>query len=177
MNNLIHDIRPATVDDAEAIAVNHILSWQGMYKDFIPESILQELSIPDRTQQWRDLINQNVKVLVIEVADKIVGFASICAFRDDIRNGENGEISAIYLHPDYWRLGLGTKLCLAALDELSLSGYKTIYLWVLSDNHQAHKFYESLGFQATDSTKMEEFYIGGALLEETLYKRELLSKD
>lgn len=173
MKNLTHHIRPATVDDAEAIAINHILSWQGMYKDFIPESILQELSIEERTQQWHDLISQNVKVLVVELAGKIVGFASICAFRDDDRDGLNGEISAIYLHPDYWRLGLGTKLCLAALAELSTLGYKTIYLWVLSDNHQAHKFYESLGFQATDKTKMEEFYNGGALLEETLYKRVL----
>lgn len=173
MKNLTHHIRPATVDDAEAIAVNHILSWQGMYKEFIPESILKELSIPERTQQWRDLINQNIKVLVVELADKIVGFASICPFRDDVGDGVNGEISAIYLHPDYWRLGLGTKLCLAALDELSMSGYKIIYLWVLSDNHQARKFYQSLGFEATDSTKMEEFYHGGALLEETLYKRVL----
>jgi ribosomal protein S18 acetylase RimI-like enzyme len=173
MKNLTHHIRPATVDDAEAIAVNHILSWQGMYKDFIPESILQELSIEERTQQWHELISQNVKVLVVELADKIVGFASICAFRDDECDGLNGEISAIYLHPAYWRLGLGTKLCLAALAELSTLGYKTIYLWVLSDNHQAHKFYESLGFQATDKTKMEEFYNGGALLEETLYKRVL----
>lgn len=172
MKNLTHHIRPATVDDAEAIAVNHILSWQGMYKDFIPESILQELSIEERTQQWHDLISQNVKVLVVELAGKIVGFASICTFRDD-DDRSNGEISAIYLHPDYWRLGLGTKLCLAALAELSTLGYKTIYLWVLSDNHQAHKFYESLGFHATDKTKMEEFYNGGALLEETLYKRVL----
>lgn len=173
MNDFTHFIRPATVDDAEAIAVNHILSWQAMYKDFIPESILQELSVPERTQQWWDLINQHVKVLVVQLAGKIVGFASICAFRDDDREGLNGEISAIYLHPGYWRLGLGTKLCLAALDELSRSGYETIYLWVLSDNLQARKFYESLGFQATDSTKMSEFYNGGALLEETLYKKAL----
>lgn len=173
MKKLASSIRMATVDDAEAIAENHICSWQGMYKDFIPESILQELSLEERTQQWSELIKQKVKVLVIEIHNKIVGFASICAFRDDMRDPLNGEISAIYIHPKYWRFGLGTKLCLAALSELSNSGYKNIYLWVLSDNYQARKFYESLGFQVEGSTKMEEFYEGGALLEETLYKKIL----
>ncbi|RUR16579.1 GNAT family N-acetyltransferase [Legionella sp. km535] len=172
-NKLAPAIRMAALEDAQAIAENHIRSWQEMYKEFIPESILQELSIEERTQQWSDLIKQNVKVLVIEVHHKIVGFASICAFRDAHGDGGKGEISAIYLHPDYWRLGLGTQLCLAALSELSSSGYKTIYLWVLSDNHQARKFYESLGFHNAGTTKMEEFYEGGALLEEVLYMKKL----
>lgn len=172
-NKLVPAIRMAALEDAQAIAENHIRSWQEMYKEFIPESILQDLSIEERTQQWSDLIKQNVKVLVIEVNHKIVGFASICAFRDAHGDGGKGEISAIYLHPDYWRLGLGTQLCLAALSELSSSGYKTIYLWVLSDNHQARKFYESLGFHNAGTTKMEEFYEGGALLEEVLYMKKL----
>lgn len=173
MKNLVSGIRVATVEDAEAIAATHIHSWQEIYKDFIPESILKDLSIQERAQQWTYLIKQNVKVLVIEIDSKIVGFASVCAFRDDSIDGIKGEISAIYLHPDYWRRGLGTKLCHAALSELSGAGYKTVYLWVLSDNHQSRKFYESLGFQVTGATKMEEFYEGGALLEEVLYQRAL----
>lgn len=164
-------IRTATLNDAEAVAQTHISSWQEMYKEFIPESILQNLSIQERTQQWQNLINQGVKVLVSEVDNKIIGFASICAFRDAKEEQASGEISAIYLHPKYWRKGLGSQLCLAALAELTAMEYKKVYLWVLSDNRQARSFYESLGFESTGSTKMEEFYEGGALLEEVLYKK------
>ena len=166
-------IRFAVFEDAEAIAINHIRSWQEMYKDFIPESILQNLSVQQRTQEWQDLINQGVKILVLEIDHKMVGFASICEFRDVKPDALNGEFSAIYLHPDHWRQGLGTQLCKIALSELSKLGFKSVYLWVLSDNLQARRFYESLGFVVTDYTRIEEFYEGGALLEEILYKKTL----
>ena len=172
-DQLLSVIREADIDDAEAIAIIHICSWQEMYKDFIPESVLQNLSIKDRTQQWHDLIQQNVKVLVIEVEHNIVGFTSICSFRDSYQEGLHGEISTMYLHPKCWRKGLGTQLCKSALAELSKLNYQDVHLWVLSDNRQARNFYESLDFIPTDPTKMEEFYVGGALLEETLYKKTL----
>ncbi|MCL9684396.1 GNAT family N-acetyltransferase [Legionella maioricensis] len=166
-------IRTATLKDAEAIALIHLRSWQKMYKEFIPETILKSLSLQERTQQWHDLLKKGVKVLVSEMDNQMVGFASICPFRDIIENGPIGEISAIYLHPDYWRMGLGTQLCLAALSELVDQGYKKVCLWVLADNTQARGFYEALGFEATGSTKLEEFYDGGALLKEILYKKML----
>ncbi|ARG97014.1 GNAT family N-acetyltransferase [Legionella micdadei] len=168
-NKLNYSIRAATIQDAHAIAETHIRSWQGMYKEFIPESILNNLSIEERTQQWQELILQGVKVLVLEVEDKVVGFASVCRFRNAHAEDSSGEISAIYLDPHYWRMGLGTKLCTAAISELESQGYKKIFLWVLEGNTQARKFYESLNFKATNTTKLEEFYEGGALLTEILY--------
>ena len=105
--------------------------------------------------------------------NQIIGFASICAFRDGNEDNLFGEISAIYLHPDYWRKGLGARLCLAALTELSNVGYKVVLLWVLADNTQARMFYQNLGFQESGKTKLEEFYDGGALLSEVLYKKQL----
>ena len=142
-------IRFANVLDAEYISRVHIRSWQQTYANFIPESILNNLSVSDRTQQWISLIEQGVMVLVLELNKQIVGFSSVCPFRDEGNHNFSGEISAIYLDPKYWRNGFGTKLCLTALNELSSIGYKEALLWVLSDNIQARAFYEKLGFQAT----------------------------
>ncbi len=168
MTNLI--IRKATEFDAEAIALVHIRSWQKAYENYIPESILDGLSIPQRTQQWYELLKSGVTILVLEINNQIIGFASVCAFRDGFADNSQGEISAIYLHPDYWRKGLGAKLCAAALNELSKLGYKEVLLWVLEDNSQARRFYENLGFELEGKTKLEEFYDDGALLNEVLYK-------
>ena len=166
-------IRAAKEFDAEAIALVHIRAWQKAYEHYIPESILNGLSLPERTKQWHDLIQEGVTVLVLERNNNIFGFTSICKFRDRIKDNLSGEISAIYLHPDYWRKGFGTKLCLAALKNLSDMGYKKALLWVLADNLQARLFYQNLGFEATEETKLEEFYDGGALLTEVLYRKKL----
>ncbi|KTD24834.1 GNAT family acetyltransferase [Legionella maceachernii] len=168
---LNYSIRAATLRDAQAIAETHIRSWQGMYKEFIPESILNNLSIEEKTLQWQELLQQGIKVLVLEVEGNVIGFASVCRFRDSNADDSSGEISAIYLDPNYWRKGLGTKLCVAAISALEALGYKKIFLWVLEGNTQARKFYESLNFKATHSTKLEEFYEGGALLTEILYQK------
>lgn len=173
IKNLIPTIRIATLQDAEAIALVHIRSWQKMYQEFIPETILNDLSLTERTQQWHELIKQDVSVLVIEIEGKLVGFASICPFREVDADSSRGEISAIYLHPDYWRMGLGSQLCWAALAELKNLGYQTVSLWVLEDNAQARGFYEALGFEITEATKLEEFYEGGALLKEVLYQKRI----
>ncbi|MGQ3888678.1 N-acetyltransferase family protein [Legionella sp. CNM-1927-20] len=174
---MIRNVKPivrfATLDDAKAIAKIHILSWQASYKDFIPKAILQTLSVKERTKQWQDLMRQGVKVLVVEVEQNIVGFLSICTLRDIYLSPLNGEISALYLHPTYWRLGLGTRLCHTAFSELAKMNYQFVYVWVLSDNSQARQFYEALGFENTTITKLEEFYENGALLKEILYKKKI----
>jgi len=168
-------IRKAVAKDAEAIARVHICSWQKTYEQFIPESILSTLSIEERTNQWLALIQDGVTVLVLEIQQQIIGFVSLCEFRDGEKGKLTGEISAIYLAPEYWHQGFGTELCVAALSELSQTGYEKVGLWVLEDNVQARNFYEKLGFIASSETKLEEFYEGGALLTEVLYQKTLKS--
>lgn len=172
-NHLAFNIRMANLCDAEAIASIHIRTWQKMYREFIPENILKNLSLAERTQQWTNLLKQKVDVLLIEIDHQAVGFTSICLFRGVKTKSSIGEISAIYISPQYWRRGLGSKLCEAAFSELAKQGYNKVSLWVLEANEQARAFYEALGFNATSQTKLEEFYHGGALLQEILYEKIL----
>ncbi|MGC1182096.1 N-acetyltransferase family protein [Legionella sp.] len=175
--NLTPHIRIAQLKDAEIIALIHVHSWQKMYKEFIPETILKDLSLKDRTQQWHDLLKKEVKVFLIEIANQTVGFVSISPFHEGNTDSLMGEISALYLQPDYWHMGLGAKLCLAALAELANQGYKKVFLWVLEANAQARRFYEALGFVGTTSTKLKEFYEGSALLQEILYEYPALQEN
>ena len=107
MNILNINIRLAKTADAEQIATCHVLSWQKIYRGHIPDSVLDSLSVKEREQKWHDLLNNNVKVLVIERDNQIIGFASLCPSRDKDTEPKNcGEISAIYLNPNAWRQGL-----------------------------------------------------------------------
>jgi ribosomal protein S18 acetylase RimI-like enzyme len=166
-------IRLANVNDAKAIATIHVLSWQKIYRGHIPDATLDDLSIIERQNAWMDLMNNGVKIILIEQDNLIVGFASICASRDEDTNPNFcGEISAIYLHPDFWRKGLGTKLCESALAELKNHGSSEVILWVLNENVQARKFYESLGFHDTGDIK-KELYEKDVSLNEVRYKKKI----
>lgn len=170
------NIRFANSKDAHSIAMIHVISWQKTYRGNIPDTVLDNLSITKREQQWRELISHNVKILVIERDNKIVGFASICQSRDKDTNPEIcGEISAIYLEPNVWHQGLGKQLCHRALYELANLGFTEVILWVLNENNQARRFYESMGFINTGNVKAEQ-YDKDVVLNEIRYKILLTSK-
>src|SRR3990167_10768646 len=126
MNNTTN-IRFANISDAEQIAMCHVTSWQKIYRGHIPDAVLDTLSVKEREKKWRDLLENNVKVLVIERDHHIIGFASLCPSRDKDTDPKNcGEISAIYLHPDVWYQGLGKKLCTSAISELEKMGFSEV---------------------------------------------------
>jgi len=168
-------IRFAKTSDAEQIAACHIASWQKAYRGHIPDSVLDSLSVKEREQKWHDLLDNNVNVLVLERDNQIIGFASLCPARDqDTDPTKCGEISAIYLHPDFWHQGLGKKICQKALSELEKMGFSEVIIWVLKENDQARKFYEGMGFNETGDSKLD--YHNDVLLNEVRYRKTILNQ-
>ena len=174
MNNApTKSIRIAKERDAHAIAIIHVASWQKIYRGHIPDVILNNLSINEREEKWLALIKNNVRILVIELANLMVGFASIGPSRDpDSDPTKCGEISAIYFHPDFWRQGLGKRLCKKAFSELEEMGFSEVTVWVLKENELARKFYEKMGFKDTGDIKTDE-YDKGVILNEIRYRKKL----
>ena len=176
MNTSTINIRLAKISDAEQIATCHVVSWQKIYRGHIPDSVLDSLSIKSREQQWHDLITDNVKVLVVERDNKILGFASLCSSRDKDTEPKNcGEISAIYLNPNVWHQGLGKKLCQAAILELEKMGFSEVIVWVLKENDQARQFYEAMGFNETGHSKLDPYH-QDVTLSEVRYRKTILNK-
>lgn len=100
-NNIKTNIRRAVVTDSSQIANVHVVSWQTIYRGHIPDHVLDNLSLEKRTQEWLERLQAGVIAWVIELNNKIIGFASICPTRDaDDDPKDVAEISAIYLLPD-----------------------------------------------------------------------------
>ncbi len=75
-------IRPALSADAHAIAKIHVIGWQTTYCGHMPDDALNNLSITEREQQWRERIEKfECEVLVAEFKHTIVGFVSFCPCR------------------------------------------------------------------------------------------------
>ncbi|MBW6433806.1 GNAT family N-acetyltransferase [Actinoplanes hulinensis] len=165
-------IRQATPDDAAALAVVHVRTWQATYAGQVPGDYLDSLDPAEREPVWRSRlagISPPAAVLVWDDGGVPVGFAALRESRD----GEvgAGEITAIYLLPEHWGRGAGRALMAAALRHLAGAGFGEATLWVLGSNVRARRFYEAAGWRPDGAEKVDDSY--GFPLAEVRYRRGL----
>jgi GNAT superfamily N-acetyltransferase len=156
-------IRPGTAADAEGVARVHVETWQAAYAHALPGKELQSMSPADRVEQWR-----RWPPIVAECDGEIVGFVSVGAARSD---DAEGELYAIYVHPDHWSTGVGRALIEAGEAELRRLGHRDVVLWVLDDNPRARRFYETAGWQADGKVQKGEVF--GVHITEVRYAKTL----
>ena len=173
------EVRPATVDDAEAIAIVHVRSWQSAYRGLMPDDLLDGLSVARRAGAWRTIMESGGEwsaLLVLEGDHDVEGFAHLCAARYAGAPADTGEITSIYLQPESWGRGAGRALMDAAVQRLAAEGFGDAILWVLVGNERARRFYEAARWTCDGTEKSER--VGaegrpGVTITETRYRRVL----
>ena len=167
-------VRPATVDDAAALADVHVRTWRVVYRGQVPQPYLDQLDPSRRREEWRQGIEENrppVETLVLEHdVDGIVGFVHVAPSRDSDTDPQTvGEIQALYVLPTYWGRGAGRTLMEAGLRRLADGGRHEAILWVLESNVRARRFYETGNWVADGSSKRDDSR--GFPLVEIRYRR------
>jgi RimJ/RimL family protein N-acetyltransferase len=156
-------IRPATPDDAEAVARVHVRTWQAAYGHVFPADRLASLSTQGRVEQFR-----RHPPIVAQADRSIVGFVSVGASRDE---DAEGELYAIYVDPVHWGTGVGRELIAAGEARLRDLGHHDVVLWVLEDNPRARRFYEAAGWRLDGGRRPIEFL--GVEVPEVRYRKQL----
>lgn len=162
-------LRAANQSDIRAIAEVHVGSWRSTYVGQVPQSYLDELSVPKREIAWKEaLANSEHQIIVSEENEKLQGFVSFGPSRDPDSDTAVGEIYAIYLLEEYKGQGVGQSLWSEAIRSLKLNSYSEVTVWVLDTNSVARKFYERNGLVADGATKSAT--IGGKEVMELRYR-------
>jgi GNAT superfamily N-acetyltransferase len=171
-------VRTATIADAEAITDAHVAAWQSAYRGIMPDRYLDDLAKDraSRTASHRIHIalpdDPRSFHLVSEYDGDVVGWLSGGPSRDDGGGAAaTGEVWAIYIHPDYWRSGVGSALMTVALQRLADDGYSEAVLWVFEANTRARGFYERFAWRPDGATEI--FERGGGQAVEIRYRRPL----
>jgi ribosomal protein S18 acetylase RimI-like enzyme len=140
-------IRPATLEDAAAIAYVQVESWRSTYRGIVPEAFLAELNEARLTQRWQTLwpdVDGHIFVAAEgDDRESIFGFACGGALRLPVESYD-GELYAIYLVEAGQRRGVGRSLLDALVASLVAAGCKSLLVWVLEAN-PAVAFYERMG--------------------------------
>jgi ribosomal protein S18 acetylase RimI-like enzyme len=137
-------VRRATVEDAHAIAEMHVATWRAAYAHILPQEVLDGLDVGANADRKRRIVESGGNLFVAEQDGKIVGFA-ICGANRDEKAPCDGELQAIYVHPEAQGTGVGRSLLRAAVDQLCQEGYESMAVYLFRDNHQAKSFYTANG--------------------------------
>lgn len=167
------NIRPATFDDIPIIAALHVAGWKGAYGGIVDQGYLDSLTVEKRIGDWTNwLASGESKVFLADVGGISAGFVVIGRTKtpppgsSPIRPSHSGEVYALYLHPDYWRRGIGRALLRHAAQELKAQKHTTMCLWVLDGNQRGNAFYKAMGGQKLGGKMIE---IGPSMLKEVCY--------
>jgi GNAT superfamily N-acetyltransferase len=141
-------IRDADKCDAVGIARVHARAWEAAYQGLLSEAVIRAHSRkrPDRWATYLDGPPDGEHVLVAVEGGHIAGFATARPSPDEGADAGQIEVSALYVEPDTWGVGIGDALLRALLERLSLAGSKTATLWVLAGNTRARCFYDRRGW-------------------------------
>lgn len=151
--------REATQEDVDGLAEVLVLSRKAAYQGKIPASHLEGMTVAQKAEEWREILRSpTTKTFLAQNLDKkVIGFVNFGNYRDEnLPNEEVVEIRTLYVHPEYWRKGIGKNLAELAIQNCKNSGSKRIVLWVLDSNEPAQRFYQSLDFQPDGRVKIDK---------------------
>jgi len=151
-------LRTPRFEDIDRLAEVHVRSWQVGYRDLLPADFLASLDTRWRARQRREAWNHpdfaHVRRLLAERDSEVVGFVHYGPYWEGHEGGgaatdpaAGGEVYALYVHPDAWGCGAGSRLLRAAVADLATSGLLPVRLWTLRDNTRTNQFYRRHGFR------------------------------
>ncbi len=144
MVETVISIRPARLGDEAGIAYVHDSARRDAYQGVIPGRELERMIQRRGPVWWRQAIRGGTRLMVLDFADKIAGYASYGRNRMPAL-GYGGEIFELYLAPEFQGVGLGRRMFDSARSDLAAHGYSTFVVWALGGNDRAMGFYKRLG--------------------------------
>ncbi|CDO11463.1 GNAT family N-acetyltransferase [Mycolicibacterium cosmeticum] len=171
------NVRNAVPADALAVAQTHVRSWQVGYKGLIAQAYLDRLRPEERAARYRfdkmDPVNGPYTLVAVD-EDVVCGHVTVGRSRDRDHD-QLGEIWSLYVDPPHWGSGVGSTLLAAGCRQLRQAGYGSAYLWVLSTNVRARRFYARAGWIIEGSERTD--FVGGKYIAEIKYELRIDAED
>lgn len=146
-------LRHANPDEADDIQSVSRAIWHAAY-----DGILGETTVENVLDEWYAIerLQADIECSIFYAAElegEIVGFANAGPHSTD--EAATFELSRIYILPDHWNRGIGSRLLEAACGAVRDAGGNSLRLTVLAANDVGVGFYESHGFERREQVKIE----------------------
>jgi GNAT superfamily N-acetyltransferase len=143
------NFRHATSADAPALARLQLRTAQYAYAHIFPCDAPKP-RLEDLEHEWSVQIGSATCATFVSETDGLLVGASAAI---QIPVNRLGRLSRLYVDPDHWRSGIGSRLHDSVLSYLLGVGVRTATLWVLEGNTHARNWYEARGWRPTGEVK------------------------
>jgi L-amino acid N-acyltransferase YncA len=133
-----------------------------IYRPFVASTIISFEVDPPDTVQMADRIARTVvryPWLVVEHEGRIVGYAYATRHRERLAYQWSVDTSA-YVHPDYWRKGLGRRLYRSLIPILTAQGFVNAYAGIALPNPASVGLHEAVGFRSVGVYRSVGYKLG-----------------
>lgn len=158
-------VRPADPGDVSDVQRVARRGWHAAYED-----VLSAETIEAKLEEWYDratireyVEREDVGYFVATVDGQVLGYAS--GGPSDER--DVGFLGAIYVDPDRWGQGIGSRLLDRVESFLADQGYERLRFRVLAENDVGKGFYRSRGYEALERVETE---LGAETVEELVFE-------
>jgi ribosomal protein S18 acetylase RimI-like enzyme len=151
-------IRSALLTDLSRIAEIQIAGWRSAYRGLISDyELFTERQVVFTVERLKKRMAENNTMIVYEdEEDQILkGFAWHGISRDEDKPSTY-EVYAIYVQPEFTRIGIGEKLMNSVFEIARKEKYQEIMIWVLDGNKKGSNFYKKIGFFEDGKKKIIE---------------------
>ena len=159
------DVRSAEAEDVESIAALHLRSATTAYRGILPDGAEAPALVTLEAEWHGTIVDPRTSVLVAQRDGAVVGVVVLQHASDQVMWAE---LRRLYVGPDAWRLGIGSRLHDSLLEIARERNVSTVSLWVLERNDRARRFYETRGWARVDGAFLEWPELG---VREVRYER------
>jgi ribosomal protein S18 acetylase RimI-like enzyme len=157
------EVREPELSDSQDLDELTGKSWKQGFKSFLSDEevfLAQEVDSFFRKESFeRDKADDRLVYLVAEVDGKVVAQVRI-AWADetthefvDVEEGE-AELRSVYVHPNHWREGIGTRLVRESLLKLP-DNIDEVKVEAIKQNRRSVNFYKKLGFEKFEEGELD----------------------
>lgn len=168
-------IRPACVEDADAMGKCLVETWLATHRGNMSEAAWQkrrdEWTAEVSARGWREVLQEieaepDCQMCIFVAEDEAGSVVGLVMGRPAEDYEATGEISVIYVHQSHQGRGLGRRLVSAVAAQLQEMGFSALHIGVLAANAPARAFYERLGGRVVFERDFDE---DGEKLLEVVY--------
>jgi len=149
------EVRPARWSELTLMEGVFVASARAGWRSVFGKQRLSGL-VSDGLPEWG---MNGVSVVVAVVDSDVVGFASFGPANGEGTAESWGNVYRLFVHPDWWRHGVGDRLLAAAVDALRMASFAEAVLWVWEENASVRRFYERRGWRA-DGARTSRTFLG-----------------